>query len=555
MRFSSIVPVLALFILAGCDSDFSPDDTIDVSIQVTEATSDDTDGTAESLLPRFSGATFVAVGSDQANVESPSGIGSVSFGRDTVTRTQSEIVLVGSFVQSQSSVVEVGTYNDDFSDELVATFPDREVTFSSDAGNLVWDSVFYRRADGSQFNSQESLVDSLDGSIFITTEQFDITGGQDQSQALTNWSIRFEGDQAFWSERGGTVIIGAVSIVDDSSFKIEFANRETTVISLNRNNLVIDAVIYEKDLSSTPESSLPRFSGATFVAVGSDQANVESPSGIGSVSFGRDTVTRTQSEIVLVGSFVQSQSSVVEVGTYNDDFSDELVATFPDREVTFSSDAGNLVWDSVFYRRADGSQFNSQESLVDSLDGSIFITTEQFDITGGQDQSQALTNWSIRFEGDQAFWSERGGTVIIGAVSIVDDSSFKIEFANRETTVISLNRNNLVIDAVIYEKDLSNQFDSQETLVEFLDGASFMSTSLQSIGDSSSGTSELGFWFINFSGNTFNWSYLDIEEAGTVSFTETNRFSAELSDRVLLIEVEGDEFVWDGVRYRKVIGE
>ena len=309
------------------------------------------------------------------------------------------------------------------------------------------------------------------------------------------------------------------------------------------------------DTDGTAESLLFRFSGATFVAVGSDQANVESPSGIGSVSFGRDTVTRTQSEIVLIDSFVQSQSSVVEVGTYNDDFSDELVATFPDREVTFSSDAGNLVWDSVFYRRADGSQFNSQESLVDSLDGSTFITTEQFDITGGQDQSQALTSWSIRFEGDQAFWSERGGIVIIGAVSIVDDSSFKIEFANRETTVISLNRNNLVIDAVIYEKDLSNQFDSQETLVEFLDGASFMSTSLQSIGDSSSGTSELGFWFINFSGNTFNWSYLDIEEAGTVSFTETNRFSAELSDRVLLIEVEGDEFVWDGVRYRKVIGE
>ena len=168
MRFSSIVPVLALFILAGCDSDSSPDDTIAVGEQVTDLTSVDTDGTAESLLLRFSGATFVAVGSDQANVESPSGIGSVSFGRDTVTRTQSEIVLVDSFVQSQSSVVEVGTYNDDFSDELVATFPDREVTFSSDAGNLVWDSVFYRRADGSQFNSQESLVDSLDGSISVS---------------------------------------------------------------------------------------------------------------------------------------------------------------------------------------------------------------------------------------------------------------------------------------------------------------------------------------------------------------------------------------------------
>ena len=108
---------------------------------------------------------------------------------------------------------------------------------------------------------------------------------------------------------------------------------------------------------------------------------------------------------------------------------------------------------------------------------------------------------------------------------------------------------------MVYEKDLSNQFDSQETLIEFLDGASFMSTSLQSLGESSPGISEVGHWFVDFSGDTFTWSNRGIAEAGTVSFIETNRFAATLSDRVLLIDAEGDEFLWDGVRYLKVIGE
>ena len=302
------------------------------------------------------------------------------------------------------------------------------------------------------------------------------------------------------------------------------------------------------------DSLLTQFSGATFVALGLDQAAVDSPSDVGSVSFTNDTVTWTRSETVLIDSFVRSQSSIVEVGSYVNDGSDELVASFPDRDILFSSDSGNLIWDSLSFRRAAGSQFSSQDSLVEYLDGSAFITSELFDITGSQDTGQAMTSWVVRFEDDQAFWAERGGTVIIGAVSFVDDSTFKINFANREVTVVALSRNELVIDAVIYEKDLTNQFDSQATLVEFLDGASFRSTSLQPLGETSPGVTAVGYWFVDFVGDTFTWTYQDVAEAGTISFIETNRFSAEVTDRVLIIEVQGDDILWDGVRYRKVIG-
>ena len=306
---------------------------------------------------------------------------------------------------------------------------------------------------------------------------------------------------------------------------------------------------------ASSDSLLTQFSGAAFVALRADQEDPESVAGVGSVSFTNDTVTWTQSEIVLSNSLVLSQSIIIENGSFENDFSDELLADFPDRDIAFQSDSGNLIWDSLSYRRANGSQFTSQAELVEFLNDSLFVSNEQFDIAGGQSEGQALSNYTIRFEGDQAFWAERGGIVLIGTVNFVDDSSFSISFVNREITVVALNRDELVIDAVVYEKDLSNQFDSQQTLVAFLDGASFMSTSLQIIGETSPGVSALGHWFIDFAGDTFTWSYSGIAEAGTIAFIETNRFSATLSDRVLLIDAEGDEFVWDGVRYRKVIGE
>ena len=138
MRLIPIVPALTLLILVGCDSeslvgDTTEGDTIEVDETVIDTVPDSDTGGADSLLTQFSGATFVALGLDQAAVDSPSDVGSVSFTNDTVTWTRSETVLIDSFVRSQSSIVEVGSYVNDGSDELVASFPDRDILFSSDS--------------------------------------------------------------------------------------------------------------------------------------------------------------------------------------------------------------------------------------------------------------------------------------------------------------------------------------------------------------------------------------------------------------------------------------
>ena len=115
MRYIPLMTAISLSVLAGCDSGSSSSgDIVDVDTTVIDTLPAENEGeasnTADLLLARFSGATFAAVGADQPNVGSPSGIGSVSFTNDTVTVTRSEIVLTGSFVQSQSSVTEVGSY-------------------------------------------------------------------------------------------------------------------------------------------------------------------------------------------------------------------------------------------------------------------------------------------------------------------------------------------------------------------------------------------------------------------------------------------------------------
>ena len=76
MRYSPIIAVFALFSLAGCGSGSSVGDIVEEQLeeQVTETISSEIEGAQDSLLLRFSGATFVAVGVDDANVDAPSGI-------------------------------------------------------------------------------------------------------------------------------------------------------------------------------------------------------------------------------------------------------------------------------------------------------------------------------------------------------------------------------------------------------------------------------------------------------------------------------------------------
>ena len=72
MRILPMAPVLTVLILAACGGGSS---TLDTTLEVDESTPD-------FLLARFAGATFVAVATDQADPESASGVGSVSFTND-----------------------------------------------------------------------------------------------------------------------------------------------------------------------------------------------------------------------------------------------------------------------------------------------------------------------------------------------------------------------------------------------------------------------------------------------------------------------------------------
>lgn len=95
-------------------------------------------------------------------------------------------------------------------------------------------------------------------------------------------------------------------------------------------------------------------------------------------------------------------------------------------------------------------------------------------------------------------------------------------------------------------------FDSQETLIAYLDGASYQSVDMRNIGLSADGSVSLGYWYVDFTDNTFNWTYTDIAEAGTYSFVDVENFTAVFSDREFNVAVEQDEIVWDNLRYRRL---
>lgn len=346
-----------------------------------------------------------------------------------------------------------------------------------------------------------------------------------------------------------------------------------------------DSDIIALDPASTDEEASSQivqltFAGATFVAI--DELGADPASGEGIVSFTDDTVT-------------WAHSGLVEVGTYTDNGDSVLVASFPDRDVAFEEFGFDLTWDSLGYKRTVGTLFDSQESMTAYLDGTTFNTISQLDseeIPPANLTDQAVGNWSLQFDGDVIFWA-LGSSVSVGTYTYVNNKSFKATFPDREVTVVVLNQEQLVVvnqnqsdvaysidqcviflgddgsiydectagaapsvnDAVVYTKDLSNQFDSQEALIAFLDGASYKSTTLRSVGEISPGLTATGYWFVDFTGNTFTWAYEGISEAGTVSYLDANTFTAILADRELSIEVEGDDILWDTVRYRQVVGE
>lgn len=284
------------------------------------------------------------------------------------------------------------------------------------------------------------------------------------------------------------------------------------------------------------------FNGATFVIT--DQAAiVEIPNGAieadnWSVSFTANTVT-------------WNQSGVVTEGTYSETDSTNSVAIFADREIDFKRDGSNIIWNSVSYSRTAISKFNSQESLEAHFNGSRYHSKELF--LGGENVSDELVqgNWSIRFNNDEFFWAYQD-MIEFGTYSYINGSSFNVSFSNRDITVYVLDNNELVLDSAIYAQVIIDQFDSQDTLVAFLDAASYKSVELQSAGISSNGATAVGYWYIDFTANTFSWTYEDVAEAGTYRYVDSLNLTAVLSNIEFNVEIDGNDIIWDNVRYRRV---
>ncbi len=109
----------------------------------------------------------------------------------------------------------------------------------------------------------------------------------------------------------------------------------------------------------------------------------------------------------------------------------------------------------------------------------------------------------------------------------------------------------LLINSVVYELDSISQFDSQDSLVAYLDGTSYQSAGLQQTGTAVDGVVGVGHWYLNFTRNTFTWDHTDVQEAGTYIYQTGDSFTAILADRELNIELDQRDIIWDGVRYVK----
>ena len=162
-------------------------------------------------------------------------------------------------------------------------------------------------------------------------------------------------------------------------------------------------------------------------------------------------------------------------------------------------------------QRATSDQFDSQQSLINSLDGSIYSTVGRFDLGENASGQQVVGQWSILFTGNQLEWAIQD-TVIVGTYTFIDGSTFRANFLANEITVVVINNDQLVIDSVLYQREVDSQPDSQQSLLSYLDGTSYRSASRLAINQ------DMEYWYLDFTQNTFSWSHNGIQEVGTYSY-------------------------------------
>ncbi len=291
---------------------------------------------------------------------------------------------------------------------------------------------------------------------------------------------------------------------------------------------------------ATPDDLIAMFAGATFVS----QETLETgpiPTGVSmgnwSVSFTSDTVEWRYSD-------------VIEVGTYAQDSNANMVASFSGRDIPFSGNGTTITWNERTYLRLDDSFFDDQESLVSHYDGSIYTSVEELDIGENAQGGLAMGRWSVRFEGNELDLRIQD-TVQRAGYNYANNSAFNIDSGSITTTAYALVGDQLLINSVVYELDSISQFDSQESLVAYLDGTSYQSAGLQQTGTAVDGVVGVGHWYLNFTRNTFTWDHTVVQEAGTYTYQTGDSFTAILADRELNIELDQRDIIWDGVRYVK----
>lgn len=295
------------------------------------------------------------------------------------------------------------------------------------------------------------------------------------------------------------------------------------------------------DQITTDETLTGILAGATFVSVDPLDSDGTPPTVNRTLSFTSDEVTNNNIDGREVGSFSNID------GSASTDTS-EWIANFASGSVNFSVDGNSILWDGISYQRVAASLFDSRQSLISFFDGSTYNTVGEFDIGENAFGQVALGNWSIQFADNQIVWSVQD-TVTVGTYSFNDSGSFNIDLGFNELTAFVLNNDQLVIDSIVYQREGSTQFSSQQRLDAFLDGASYRSSGQLPVGENASGTQALGYWYLDFLSNTFNWAHDDITQAGTVTYRDENSFTAILANTETIVEVAGNNIVWEGESY------
>jgi len=224
---------LAILLAAGC-SGRTNIATVDADVEAVSVTNKITaDETSTGIL---TGATFVSVDPLNSDGTPPSVNQTLKFTQDEVTHNKID-------------GKEVGSYSNIEGSEWVARFSSGSVNFSGGGNSILWNGTNYERVATSRFDSRQSLISYLDGSTYATVDQFDIGENAFGQVALGKWSVQFADNQIVWSVQG-TVTVGTYSFNNGSSFNIDVGFNELTAFILNNDQLVIDSIVYQREVSN-----------------------------------------------------------------------------------------------------------------------------------------------------------------------------------------------------------------------------------------------------------------------------------------------------------------